>query len=125
MKTILVLCTAMLAVAVAWLVVARPFADHYGNPFQGSALVELAQLLDKPADYLKKEVRIEGSVARQCPHCGCWMVVTDAGGRELRVELGESGGPVPFRLGKKVAVEGQLIRFGEGYEFVGSALEFH
>jgi hypothetical protein len=125
MKTILVLCGLILAGAIAWLVIARPFADHFGSAFRGLGSVQVAQLLEKPSDFVKKDVRIRGVVTRQCAQCGCWFVVKDAGGAEIRVEMGETAGHLPFRLGKAATVEGQLIKFGEGYEFIGTAVEFH
>jgi hypothetical protein len=125
MKTILILCGLVLAGAIAWLVIARPFADHFGSSFRGLGSVQVAQLLDKPSDFVKKDVRIDGVVTRQCPNCGCWFVVRDSGSRELRVEMGETAGHLPFRLGKAVTVEGQLIKFGEEVEFIGTAVEFH
>jgi hypothetical protein len=125
MKMILVLCGALLAGLIAWLLIAHPCGDHFGSPFQGRASVELGQLLDRPSDYLKKEVRIEGVLTRQCLQCGCWFFLKGAGGRELRVEMGDTAGHLPFRLGKKATVEGQLIRFGDSFEFIGNAVEFH
>lgn len=124
MKTILVLCGLILAGAIAWLVVARPWVRHYGSEFRGLAPVPVATLLDKPAEYLKKDVRIEGRVGRMCPQCGCWFVVMDAAGRELRVSSGDSAGCLPFRPGKTATAEGQLIPYGTGYQFIAESVEF-
>ena len=85
----------------------------------------IAQMLDTPSDYLSKDVRIQGTVTRQCPHCGCWFTLQEAGGRELKVEAGDLGEPLSYRPGRKAIVEGRLIRFGDGVEFVASALELH
>ncbi|HXX93108.1 MAG TPA: hypothetical protein VEN81_05710 [Planctomycetota bacterium] len=124
MKTIFVLCGLCLAGAVAWVVFERPWADHHGGPFRGLPAVGMAELLARPGDYLKKEVRLEGRVRRECPCCGCWIVLGDPAGRELRVESGDTVGHLPYRLGKHAIVEGELIRYGEGYELIGAAVEF-
>lgn len=125
MKTIFILCGLVLAGVIAWFLVARPHDAHYGSPFRGLEAVPVAQLLDRPGEYLKKDVRIEGAVTRMCPNCGCWFAVKAAGGRDLKVEMGEAAEPLPFRLGKTATVEGQLIKYGDGYEFIGTAVEFH
>jgi hypothetical protein len=124
MKIIFILCGLILAGAAAWFFLARGHADHYGNAFRGLAPVELAQLVDKPADLLKKEVRIQGTVTRQCPSSGCWFFLKDAGGKELKVEMGDTTPRLPARVGKAATVEGQLILFGKEYEFIGTAVEF-
>jgi len=124
MRTILIFCGLILAGVIAWILVARPFADHYGPAFRGLGRVELGGLLDRPSDHLKKDVRTRGTVTTQCPGCGCWFFVKDARGRELRVEFGDTCPMLPIRRGRMATLEGQLIRFGEGYEFVATAAEF-
>jgi hypothetical protein len=125
MKIILILCGLILAGAAAWFFLARKHADHYGNAFRDLGTVELAQLVDKPGEFLKKELRIQGTLTRQCPSSGCWFFLKDAGGKELKVEMGDTTPRLPARLGKTATVEGQLILFGKEYEFVGTAVEFH
>lgn len=125
MRTILVLCGVLLAAVVAWLGIARPWAAHHGSAFRGFPSVTLQQLVDHPSEHLKKDVRIEGVVTRMCPHCACWLFVKDAEGRELRVDAGETAEQIPYCPGKVATVEGQLIKFGDGYEFVGTAVRIH
>ncbi|HXX93107.1 MAG TPA: hypothetical protein VEN81_05705 [Planctomycetota bacterium] len=125
MKTIFILCGLCLAGGLAWLLFGRARADHHGNDFRGLPAVPIVQLVDRPADHLKHEVRIEGTLSRQCPATGCWFFLKDASGKELKVEMAETTPKLPARVGKVATVEGQLIRFGEGYEFVGTAVEFH
>jgi hypothetical protein len=126
MKALLVLCGLLLLGAATWFFVFRPGCRNCsGAGLRGLEPAEISRMLDKPADYLKKEVRIEGSITRQCPHCACWFMLQDAGGRELKVEAGDLADPVPYRPGRKATVEGSLIRYGEGYEFVATALEIH
>ena len=72
MKTILILCGLLLLGAATWFFVFRPGCRNCsGAGLRGLEPAEISRMLDKPADYLKKEVRIEGSITRQCPHCAC------------------------------------------------------
>jgi len=124
MKTILILCGVLLAGGLAWFLLSHRHPDHFGNDFRGFPATELAKLVDQPADYLKKEVRIEGTLSKQCPATGCWFFLKDAGGKELKVEMGDTTPNLPTRVGKAASVEGQLIKYGEAYEFIGTAVEF-
>jgi hypothetical protein len=126
MKVILILCGLILAGAVTAFFVLRPKSNACicGENLRGLEPAALAQVIGKPEDFLKKDIKIEGTVVRQCPHCTCWLLVRDAAGHELRVEAGDLGHPVPYRPGRNVVVEGRLIRYGEGYEFVATAVEF-
>lgn len=125
MKLFWILVGTLLLGAITWAFVIRPQVGscRCGEGLEGLEPVPLVQLLEKPDGYLKKEVRVEGIVARQCPCCTCWLVIRDAAGRELKVEAGELGQPLPYRPGRKASVGGQLIRFGEGYQFVATAVE--
>ncbi len=124
MKTIFILCGLLLVSAAAIFFFTRSRTDHHGNDFQGFPVVEIAPLVDRPADFLKKDATIRGTVVRQCPSSGCWFYLRDSGGKEVKVEMGDTTPKLPRRLSKTATVEGRLIRFGEGYEFVGTAVEF-
>jgi hypothetical protein len=125
MKALLLFCGVLLIGALSWFLIIRPACrTHFGGALRGLEPVGIAPLMEKPADFLKKDIRVEGTINRQCPHCACWFTIQDAGGRELKVEAGDLAEPVPYRPGRKAVVEGRLIRYGEGYEFVANALEF-
>ena len=124
MKIIFALCALILAGALAWFLLSSPHADHFGNAFRELPSAAIQDLVDKPAEYLKKDLRIEGALSRQCPSTGCWFFLKDAAGKELKVEMGDTTPKLPQRLGKSATVEGELIRFGDGYEFIGTAVEF-
>jgi hypothetical protein len=125
MKVILILCGLILAGAVTAFFLLRPGGNTCicGESLRGLEPAAIDRMIGKPEDFLKKDVRIEGTVVRQCPHCTCWLVLRDAAGHELRVEAGDLGHPVPYRPGRKAVVEGRLIRYGEGFEFVATAVE--
>lgn len=124
MKIILIACAAILLAAVAWFFLGHAGPDHHGQPFRGLPAVELARIAGNPGDYVKKEVRIEGPITRQCPSSGCWFFLREPGGKELKVEMGETTPRLPARIGRTAIVEGQVIRFGDAYEFIGTAVEF-
>lgn len=128
MKTILLLCAAILAAALVFFIFkATGRTDHFGQPFNGLPPASIAAMLEKPGDFLRKPVRIQGVLKRQCPATGCWFYLadpTDPKARELKIEMGDTTPRLPARLGKLATVEGQLIKFGEGYEFIGVAVTF-
>ena len=114
----------VLAAALAAFLLLRPRADHHGHAFREVPVVGLQELLARPADHLRKEVRIQGEIVRQCPSAGCWFFLKAPDGRELKVEAGDTLPELPQRVGRGAEVEGQLIPFGDGYEFIGTAVEF-
>jgi hypothetical protein len=97
--------------------------DHHGKPFAGFPLVSIADLADRPAEHYRKDHRIEGEMVRQCPVTGCWFYLRDASGKEVKVEMGDTTPKLPALKGRKVAVEGRLIPYGDRTEFVGVAME--
>ena len=120
MKKILILGAGLALAALA----SCNDGKHYGKPFADFPKAELAALVEKPADFYRKDVRIEGPVTRQCPATGCWFYVGDGNGKELKVEMGDTVPKIPPQKGKTAIVEGKLIPFGTGTQFVGVAAEF-
>ncbi len=116
--------THLPAAAVLLLLASCGEGDHHGQPFKGFPALDLAKLVDQPAEHLRKEVRIVGLVSRQCPATGCWFFLKDAQGKEVKVEMGDAVPKLPPRTGKTAAVEGQLIKYGDRYEFIGTSVEF-
>jgi hypothetical protein len=128
MKTIFLLCASVVAAAIAFFTFnAARRADHFGQPFTGLPPASIAEMVDKPGDFLGKPVRLRGVLKRQCPSSGCWFYLaepSDPKAREIKIEMGDTTPRLPARLGKLATVEGQLIKFGEGYEFIGVAVTF-
>ena len=128
MKTILILCATILIAAIA--MVAWKFTsheDHFGKKFTGFPVVAIPEIVAKPDDFVGKQVSIKGRLQRQCPASGCWFNLTDPSdpkAQELKVEMGDTTPRLPQRLGQLAHVEGQLIKYGEGYEFIGVAVTF-
>jgi hypothetical protein len=82
-------------------------------------------IVEKPADYVGKTIRVDGVATAVCEHMGCWMAVApenDPSGAtvRLKVEDGVIVFPVTAK-GKKVSAEGVLEAIGdeEGKEAAG------
>jgi hypothetical protein len=129
MKAILIVCTTILVAAIA--IIAWKFAsreDHFGKPFAGLPAASIPEIIAKPGDYLGKPVSITGKLLRQCPATGCWFYLADPAdpkAQQLMVETGDTTPRLPKSIGKIATVEGQLIKYGEGYQFIGVAVTFH
>src|SRR5688572_3343089 len=70
----------------------------------------IASLVERPADFVGKTVRIDGVATAVCEHMGCWMAVAPEGDAKattvrLKVEDGVIVFPVSAK-GKKVSAEG-------------------
>ena len=121
MKIIYVVGGLILAAGAAiWIFGSKASPDHHGSPFRGYPAVSIRDL---PA-HMKEDVRIEGAITRQCPSAGCWFIVSDGAGKEIKVEMGDTTPTLPQRTGKKAVVEGRLIPYGDSTEFIGTAVEF-
>ena len=123
MKTILALCGLIaLAGAVAVYRATRP-KTVYGQ-FIGAPKAQVAELIAHPKANMGKTWAIEGVISKQCTSMGCFFFFED-GGKELRVDLAEIAMHAPKnRNGKPARAEGQMVPYGDGYQFWASAVEF-
>lgn len=128
MKPIFILCGVIAAAAIAFFVWRSSSGDgHYGKPFTGLSAAPIPDMVVNPVNYLGKPVSIQGVLKRQCPSTGCWFFLADPAdptAKQLKVEMGDTTPQLPQRLGQTAHVEGQLIKYGEGYEFIGVAVTF-
>src|SRR6187200_1081679 len=71
----------------------------------------IASLVENPADYVGKTVRVDGVATAVCEMMGCWMAVapeSDPTGTTVRLKV-EDDGAIRFPMtakGKKVSAEG-------------------
>jgi hypothetical protein len=124
MRAILITCGIILLAVVTWIVLSLRAPNHYGAEFTGAPKAEVADLLDRPADFLGKRMTLQGKVQDQCPTTGCFFYFS-AGNRKLKIELGDLAQRIPKRPGAPVTVEGQLVPYGDTYQFLGTAAEFN
>jgi hypothetical protein len=86
-------------------------------------------LVEKPADYVDKTVRIDGVATAVCEHMGCWLAVApedDPKGTtvRLKVEDGVIVFPVSAK-GKRVSAEGVFEEIGGSDEHGNEAAGEH
>ena len=96
--------------------------SHYGA-FTGAPKAEVADLVGCPKASPHKTVTIEGTVRQQCTTMGCYFFFF-SGKNMLRVELQEIAMNAPRRNGHLARVEGQIVPFDGGHQFLASAVEF-
>lgn len=122
MRTILALCALSLVIGAVliWQMVNLP--NQYGA-FTGAPKAEVSELIERPHDFLHKTVTIQGEVRKQCTTMGCYFFFL-SGEKMLRVDLEEITMVAPRRNGHTAHVEGQIVPYGDGYQFVSSAVEF-
>lgn len=89
----------------------------------------IAALVEKPADYVGKTVRVDGVATAVCEEMGCWMAVApenDPTGKtvRLKVEDGVITFPVTAK-GKKVSAEGVFEAIGASDEHANEAAGEH
>ena len=103
MKRLLLLLTLIATSAVADDVIRR------GDAIAADAkAIPLATVLEKPAEYAKTPVVVEGVIDRACTNKGCWMeLVPEAGKPGVRVTFKDYGFFIPLdSKGLKARAEG-------------------
>jgi hypothetical protein len=111
------------------LTVAAGAADSksYGKGVTLTTVTPIARVLDKPAEFQNKTIRVEGVITEVCEAMGCWMALaaeapksaqTDA--RTVLIQV-EHDGVIVFPVtsrGHRAAAQGVLekISGGEGQE---------
>jgi hypothetical protein len=106
-------------VAVALLAMSMPVALEETKLGAGVALKEatpIKALIEKPADFVGKTVRIDGVATAVCEHMGCWMAIApenDPAGPTVRVKVEDGVIVIPVTAkGKKVSAEGVFEKVG-------------
>lgn len=89
----------------------------------------IAALIEKPADYVGKTVRVDGVATAVCEAMGCWLAMaaeSDPKGKtvRLKVEDGVIVFPVTAK-GKKVSAEGVFEEIGPSDEHGTEAAAEH
>ncbi|MEO7795214.1 MAG: DUF4920 domain-containing protein [Thermoanaerobaculia bacterium] len=100
----------LLALAVTPVYAETCATTSYGAGVHLSEATAIAAILDQPAAYTGKEVRIEGEVHEVCAMAGCWMEIqAGAGDRTLKVKVkdGDIVFPVTAR-GKRAVAQGKV-----------------
>jgi uncharacterized protein YdeI (BOF family) len=71
-----------------------------------------------------QKVQIEGTIAQECPHTGCWAVIKDDTG-QIRIDTNDGGFTLPLRQdGHKIRVVGKLkVKVNGDLEISATAAE--
>ena len=122
MKKILILCGfTLIAIGVlAWRATAKP--SRFGT-FTGAPKAEIASLISEPKNFAGKPLLVEGTITEQCKAMGCFFFFR-SGNKTLRVDIQDIAMTAPMREGRRARVEGQLVPYGDGFQFCASAVEF-
>ena len=123
MRIIIASCAVLLvAGSLALYRLTRP-AAIYGS-FESAPAVEVAALIERPKDFMKRTVAIEGTITKQCTTMGCFFFF-QSGEKTLRVDLAEIAMRAPKnRNGRLARAEGRMVPYGDGWQFWASAVEF-
>jgi len=93
--------------AGAWYVL-RPKAQTLGSQASVAESTQVVDIGTLTEEMVGQTVRIEGTIAKECPHTGCWAVVRDETG-EIRIDTQKGGFALPLkREGSRIKVVGTL-----------------
>lgn len=84
---------------------------------------KISDILENPVDFLGKTVMVEGEVADVCQKAGCWLEVTDASAKKIRVKVKDGEIVFPKKSkGRKIKAEGMVYELKLSKE---DAIEFY
>ena len=122
MRTILAICLLTLVGVgyFGWRTMRMP--TQYGS-FTGAPEAKVADLVEKPKNFLGKLVSVDGTITDQCKTMGCFFFIYE-GKENLRIDLQEIAMTAPLNEGRKARLEGMLVPYGETYQLNATAIEF-
>ena len=74
---------------------AAPEWAAFGAPATLSAITPVTAVLGDPGSHLDHVVRVEGRVSNVCAKAGCWLVLADDQGHQVRVTMKDHAFAVP------------------------------
>jgi hypothetical protein len=118
---------ALLLAPVLCVAIVVSAEEKLGTGVSVKEVTPIVALVERPADYVGKTIRIDGVATAICEHMGCWMAVAPEGDAKgttirLKVEDGVIVFPVSAK-GKRVSAQGTFEEVGasdaEGKEAAG------
>jgi hypothetical protein len=103
-------------------------AETYGTGVSLGETTPMARVMERPAEFEGKTVRVEGVVTAVCTHMGCWMALAPAGDTNpartmmIKVDDGVIVFPVTAK-GRRAAAQGVVQRVGGDGESAEAAAE--
>jgi hypothetical protein len=102
-------------------------SETYGAGVTLKDATPLAQVIDQPANFEGKTVRVEGTVTAVCMHMGCWMALTpDAASSNKTMLIKVDDGVIvfpPSAKGRRAVAQGVIERIGGSGESREAASE--
>lgn len=83
-----------------------------GEPLALTEATAIAKILEAPTEFDGRRVQVRGQVTSVCAAKGCWMMISDGLGHEIRVKVVDDG-PIVFPQdapGGPATVEGTVRR---------------
>jgi len=111
MKTFFAAVAAfMIATAVVVVAGCGPKAGTFGRALTETQTTAIGDILTRPQEFDQKTVRVEGTIAEECP-AGGWFMLKDTTG-VIYVDLHPSEIAIPQARGSSVAAEGTVKKEG-------------
>ena len=88
-----------------------------GQKFKLGEPATVESVLANPDPYVGKTVQVKGKVSEVCQMMGCWMMLTDASGKGIRVKVND--GEIVFpkdSIGKVAIAEGTFKKIVQSRE---------
>lgn len=101
--------------------------DTYGAGVSLADTTPIAKVIDRPADFEGKTVRVDGTVTAVCTMMGCWMALAppdQAKGSTLMIKVDD--GVIVFPVsakGRRATAQGVIERVGGDHESREAAAE--
>ena len=110
-------CSIGLALVVTLAALQAQQTQSYGAGVSLKDTTPLTQIIEKPANFEGKTVRVEGTVTAVCMHMGCWMALTpdnasDSKTMLIKVDDGVIVFP-PSAKGRRAVAQGVVERIVE------------
>jgi hypothetical protein len=101
-------------------------SDTYGTGVSLTETTPIKSVLDRPADFAGKTVRVEGTVTAVCTMMGCWMALAPADQAKATLMIKVDDGVIVFPVtakGRRAAAQGVIERIGGDAESREAAAE--
>lgn len=112
--------TLMIAVAASAALLVSAQDTRLGTGVTLEKATPVADLTERPKDFVGKTLRVDGVATAVCEHMGCWMAIaseTEPEGKTVRLKVDD--GVIVFPVsakGKKVSAEGVFEVVGANAE---------
>jgi hypothetical protein len=98
-------------IALAFLAASYAAEVNVGKPLALKQPMPIATLLAHPAEYVGKPVQVKGKITEVCQMMGCWMNLTDADGKTIRIKVNDGELEFPKdSAGKTAIAEGRFSK---------------